>query len=55
MHYCEQELQRLAAEPSDRPASVKHDGQWFCEFHYDALLPAEARWEMEFPAAEHEE
>ena len=44
MHYCEMELQGLVLEPCGRPASVKHDGEWFCEFHYDALLAMEARW-----------
>jgi hypothetical protein len=44
MHFCEQELQGMVLEPCGRPASVKHDGEWFCEFHYDALLAMEVRW-----------
>jgi hypothetical protein len=39
----------LVVEPCGQPASVKHDGGWFCEFHYDALPRAEARWAVEFP------
>ncbi len=44
LHYCEVELQGIVVEQCGEPASVKHDGRWFCEFHYDELLAAEARW-----------
>jgi hypothetical protein len=47
MHFCEMELQGMAVEPCGQPATAKHGGCWYCEYHFDALEQAEARWAIE--------
>lgn len=32
-------------EQPGQPASVKHGGEWFCEFHYDALVDLDSHWQ----------
>ncbi len=47
MHYCEMLVGGGAPgshdEPCDTPASVKYQGEWFCERHYEALLDLDLR------------
>jgi hypothetical protein len=46
MHYCEIEIQGIVLEECGQPASVKHEGRWYCEYHADALEQAETRCAM---------
>ena len=57
MHYCEMLVGGGAPgshdEPCDTPATVRYQGEWFCERHYEALLDLDLRFQALLRAADH--
>jgi hypothetical protein len=49
MHYCEMLVGGGAPgshdEPCDSPATIRYQGEWFCEYHYQALVDLDSRWQ----------
>jgi hypothetical protein len=39
-------------EPCDSPATVRYQGEWFCEYHYQALVDLDSHWQALFHAAD---
>jgi hypothetical protein len=56
MHYCEMLVGGGAPgshdEPCDSPAAVRYQGEWFCEYHYQALVDLDSHWQALFHAAD---
>ena len=56
MHYCEMLVGGGAPgshdEPCDSPATVRYHGEWFCDYHYQALVDLDSHWQALFHAAD---